>query len=270
MRRSAQIRVGLGSWAVVTWLAIMAMFVLSGCQGVVTPGGADSGAAPSAATGTAHAAATPSAGAGHTAQAEPHKVVVIGDSLSTGMGSTPAEAWPSLISAAPLDPDDDFDVVNASQNGSGYVAVGDNGSTFGTQVAQAVTADTQLVVFFGSDNDMGASQAAISAAAGKAFEAAKASSPHAVLLVVGPQAYTTQPEAARLTVRDALEQAASTSAALFVDPIGQGWFIGQVAELVGPDGEHPSVAGQRYLQAQLEKLIKEEVSAMPSPTLRAK
>lgn len=233
-------------------LAVVAMLVLSACHGVpaATPG----------------AASTASSSASQ-ADKQVHKVVVVGDSLSTGMGSSVEDAWPSLLSAAPLDPEDSFDVVNASQNGSGYVQVGSNNSTFGRQVEQAVTSDTELVVFFGSENDMGNSTADIGAAATAAFAAVKAKSPHAVVLAVGPPAYTTQPEAARLAVRDAIRKAASGAGALFVDPIEQGWFIGEVAELVGPDGVHPTAAGQRYLQAQLEKLIKEEI--VPNPTAAA-
>ncbi|MCQ9163399.1 SGNH/GDSL hydrolase family protein [Arthrobacter sp. STN4] len=238
-------------WGVLPWLALAAILALAGCEGVADPGNA--------------AAANPAATA-----SRPHKVVVVGDSFSTGYGSSAEDAWPSLISAAPLDPDDNFDVVNVSHNGSGYVTVGDNNSTFGAQVQQAVTADTQLVVFFGSENDMGHSKAGIAAAASAAYAAVKAKSPHAVELVVGPPTYTSAPEAARLDVRDALEQAASDSGALFVDPIQQGWFIGKVAELVGPDGDHPTAAGQRYLQAQLEKLIKEAVETLPAPTVKAR
>lgn len=238
-------------------LAVVAMLVLSGCQGTTaaTPGA------------TSSLGATSSPGATSTAtppSSQAQKVVVVGDSLSTGMGSTAQEAWPSLISAAPLDPEDNIDVVNASQNGSGYVTVGSNNSTFGSQVEQAVTSDTELVVFFGSENDMGNTSQDIGAAATAAFAAAQAKSPHAVVLAVGPPAYKAQPEAARLAVRDAVKNAASGAGALFVDPIEQGWFVGQVAELVGPDGVHPTAAGQRYLQAQLEKIIKEEIVLNPS------
>ncbi len=242
-------------WGVLAWLAVVAILVLTGCEGAggTTPGGPGT---PATASATVPAAAP--------ASTQAHKVVVVGDSLSTGMGSSARDAWPSLISAEPLDPDDSFDVVNASQNGSGYVTVGANNSTFGAQVEQAVTSDTALVVFFGSENDMGHSSADIGAAAAAAFAAAKAKSPHAVVLAVGPPAYTSQPKAARLAVRDAVQNAATDAGALFVDPISEGWFIGEVAELVGPDGVHPTVAGQRYLQAQLEKLIKEEINSTPA------
>lgn len=249
-----------GHPAVVLALVLAGVLALSGCAGA----GLAAGNAGLAAGNDAYPAAS------KASQAEPHKVVVVGDSFSTGMGSSVADAWPSLIDAAPLNPEDNFDVVNVSQNGSGYVTVGDNNSTFVSQVKGAVTPDTQLVAFFGSENDMGNSKAAIGAAAEAAFDAVKAKSPHAVVLAVGPPSYTTSPKAARLAVRDALKQAASRAGALFVDPIAQGWFIGQAAELVGPDGDHPSAAGQRYLQAQLEKLISEEVPAMPAPTPTSK
>ncbi|ALE07617.1 hypothetical protein AL755_06485 [Arthrobacter sp. ERGS1:01] len=219
-------------------MAAALLLALSGCQGV--------------------AAAQPPALA--KAPAAPHKVVVIGDSLSTGFGTTAQDAWPNLINTDPVDIDDQLQLFNASTNGSGYVSIGTGNSTFGSQVKDAVTSDTQLVLFFGSENDMGQAPAAIGAAASAAFAEAKAKSPQAVMLVVGPPSYTDQPESDRLAVRDEVQDAAVAVGAMFVDPIAQGWIMGHVDDLIGPDGDHPSVAGQHYIKAQMEKLIKEALS----------
>ena len=245
-RRTAALTLGLLAMAASLLLA------LAGCQGV--PAAQD----PAPATATAPAA--------------PHKVVVIGDSLSTGFGTTPQDAWPNLINTDPADIGDQLQLFNASTNGSGYVSVGDGNSTFGSEVKDAVTSDTQLVLFFGSENDMGQPPAAIGAAASAAFADAKAKSPQAVMLVVGPPSYTDQPESDRLAVRDAVEDAAVAVGAMFVDPIAQGWIMGHVDDLIGPDGDHPSVAGQHYIKAQIEKLIKEALSqpvAIPTATQSA-
>lgn len=218
-------------------LVVLAALLLAGCQGAPT------------------APATP-------VPVKPHSVVVIGDSLSTGFGTTAKDAWPNLINTGPSDPKDPLDLVNAAQNGSGYVTVGDNNSTFGTQVKLAVTADTEMVLFFGSENDRGHTAAEIGDAATAAYAAAKTVSPHAAILVVGPPAYSNQPEANRLAVRDAVQDAAQAAGATFVDPIAQGWIMGHVAELIGPDGVHPSVAGQHFIQGQMEKLIKQALAQL--------
>jgi lysophospholipase L1-like esterase len=113
-------------------------------------------------------------------------VVVIGDSLSTGFGTSAKDAWPNLIDSDAREDSDPLNVVNVAQNGSGYLQVGWNKSTFGSQVQQAVTPDTDLVVFFGSENDRGFDPKKLTAAMTDAYTAAKEKSPNATVLVVGP------------------------------------------------------------------------------------
>jgi lysophospholipase L1-like esterase len=179
------------------------------------------------------------------------RVVVVGDSLSTGYGTSADLAWPSLLS------DEEggrVEVVNASENGDGYLAVGDDNGTFASHAAEAVDAEAQVVVFFGSENDMGADGSELGAAVGETLEAARSSSPKARIIVVGPPSYTAQPEPERVAVHDALEEAASREGADFVDPMAQGWFVG-LDGMVGPDGVHPSVAGQFYLRDEMARAL---------------
>ncbi|MGL3807471.1 SGNH/GDSL hydrolase family protein [Paeniglutamicibacter sp. R2-26] len=207
------------------------------------------------------AAPVPTAGA---MQPSPHRVVVIGDSLSTGFGTTARDAWPNLIDTDPAAGEGSLDVVNVAQNGSGYLRVGWNDSTFGSQVQQAVTADTDLVVFFGSENDRGFDPPRLSSAMAETYAAAREKSPHAAVLVVGPPAYSDKPEANRLAVRDAVRDAAGASGATFVDPIALGWIVNDLDGLVGPDGVHPSVAGQQDLRDKMEPLINEALPRDPA------
>lgn len=122
---------------------------------------------------------------------------------------------------------------NVAQNGSGYRCSGSNKSTFGPQVRQAVSTDTDLVVFFGSKYGRG-----------HARGWAPACSNH--------------PEVKRLAARDAVQAAAGAVGEKFVDPIAVGWIVvdvgdvGDVDDLVGPDGVHPSLAGQHDLRANME------------------
>lgn len=182
------------------------------------------------------------------------KLLVIGDSLSTGFGTSAEEAWPNLLR---LDPDvgPHWNVVNASTNGSGYLSVGDNESTFATQLAASVSSDDSLILFFGSENDMGKSAAQVQAAAGAVYAQAKESAPNAKLVVVGPPSYSVEPEDSRRAVRDGVGAAASTAGAEFIDPIEEGWIMGNTGALLGDDGDHPSHAGQIYLEAKMETII---------------
>lgn len=182
-------------------------------------------------------------------------MVIIGDSLSTGHGTSPADAWPNLVENDPAFQQFQATIVNAAQDGSGYVSVGEDGSTFGSQVDGAVTDSTRLVLFFGSENDMGAAPGETEAAAAQAFASAKARAPHADILVVGPPSNTSTPEPERLEVRDQDKAAALKAGADFVDPIDLGWIMNDAGNLIGPDGDHPSVAGQQYLRARMEALI---------------
>lgn len=236
-------RLGLGSVTLLVGFAGLILALL-GCQGSnVNP------------TAPGQAVSNPA----HTP-----KVVVIGDSLSTGYGTSPEYAWPYLINSDPHGTDDKLDVKNAAQNGSGYATVGDNHSTFGSQVEQAVDASTQLVLFFGSVNDLGKEPAAMADAAAAAYAGAKAKAPGVALLVVGPPSYTDMPDAGLLAVRDELAKAAGAAGAAFVDPIAQGWFLGQTPGLVGPDGVHLSIAGQRHVQMQMRNLIEKYPQATPT------
>lgn len=191
------------------------------------------------------------------------RVVVVGDSLSTGHGTSPADAWPALIRTDPVLVD--YQVVNAAENGSGYVSRGDLDGTFGTQVDQFVTPDTGVVVFFGSENDIGYASSAVAEAASAAMTGAASIAPSAKIIVVGPPSYLPAPDPALVDVREQLKAAASGAGAEFVDPIEEGWISDDVDALIGPDGDHPTVAGQHYLLEHIAAVI-EQASAEPAAT----
>jgi acyl-CoA thioesterase-1 len=225
-------------------LSLSAALVLTGCQG---PGSAE----------TATESSFPS-------PATVRNVVVIGDSMSTGFGTSADDAWPHLIATTPRGDSMPLEIRNTAQNGSGYLNVGITGSTFAWQVEQAVTPDADLVVFFGSVNDLHHDPTELAAVIAGIYASAKERAPHATLLVVGPPAYSTRPEPRLLALRDAVKQEAQAAGAIYVDPISQGWFVGDVDRLVGPDGLHPSVEGEHYLREKIEPLIIETLRRQPS------
>ncbi|WP_422936242.1 SGNH/GDSL hydrolase family protein [Sinomonas sp. P47F7] len=184
------------------------------------------------------------------------RLVVVGDSLSTGLGTSAAASWPVLLERAEESGPEKLEVVNAAENGSGYVTPGDEGDTFGAEVMQFVNEDTKVVLFFGSDNDLGSTPAQITDAATTAFQAARAkAAPDARLIVVGPPAYTIPPDADIVSIRDALRTAADRSGAAFVDPIAEVWIAEHTDELIGPDGEHPTAAGHERLAQLMENVL---------------
>jgi lysophospholipase L1-like esterase len=175
----------------------------------------------------------------------PVRVVVVGDSLSTGHGTSPQQAWPALMRKDPEVAG--LEVVNAAEDGSGYLSLGDYNGTFGSQVEDFVTPDTGIVVFFGSENDLGYPPADLGSAALAAMDRAETLAPEARIIVVGPPSYTTTPDPGLVDISDQLKSAALQAGGEFVDPIAEGWISDDFDDLIGPDGDHPTVQGQHYL-----------------------
>lgn len=183
------------------------------------------------------------------------KVVVIGDSLSTGFGTSPEQAWPELLQSAHLSNARPLQVSNAAENGSGYVAAGDEGDTFATQVQAAVRPDSDVVVFFGSDNDAGTAPGELGDAASLAFAAASSLAPKAVLVAVGPLSGSDEQDPLLADVRDGEAAAARNMGVTFIDPIADQWLGARADVLLGPDGEHPSAEGQEFLRDEMQRIL---------------
>ncbi|MET1085916.1 MAG: SGNH/GDSL hydrolase family protein [Arthrobacter sp.] len=183
------------------------------------------------------------------------KVVVIGDSLSTGYGTSPDQAWPQLLQQVHVLHTRPVQVTNAAENGSGYLVPGEYGNTFTMEVDSAVTADADVVVFFGSDNDWGTDPEELRNAAAKTFAAASALAPEAVLVAVGPLSGSDEPDPVLADVRDSAASAARNAGVEFIDPIADQWLKGRAGVLLGPDGEHPSAAGQEFLRDKMKQIL---------------
>lgn len=131
----------------------------------------------------------------------PVRVVVIGDSLSTGLGTSPKQAWPKLLQSVPLPDKRSVEIVNAAENGSGYLATGVDGDTFRMEVEGAVTPATDVILFFGSDNDTGADPEELKAAVASTFDAASSLVPKAILVAIGPLSGGERPDPVLAHVR---------------------------------------------------------------------
>jgi len=166
-------------------------------------------------------------------------VAVIGDSIESGTGLRPAEAWPALVAV-----DRRWELENYSVPGAGFVE-------FGAQVDQAIAHPVDMVLIGASDNDLGRNVSTVSAAMTAAAERLRTALPHARIL--GFNALTGQASDNDLApLNEALRDAVTAVGGHWLD-LGQP-YRGR-AGLVQNDGEHPTAAGQQAIAAAvLERL----------------
>ncbi len=198
----------------------------------------------------------------------PARVVVIGDSLSTGYGMSPAEAWPSLLSQELQPGQRPVEITNAAKNGAGYIAAGEGGETFKTQIAATVDASTDIVVLFGSDNDADQDPSDLRSAIEDALAESKALAPRAARIIIGPLTAFGPTEADLDGIRDQEKSAARDAGAEFVDPILEHWIPDPESPLLGPDGEHPSSQGQQFLKARIQGILTSLENSGTAPSLK--
>lgn len=182
------------------------------------------------------------------------RVAVVGDSLTSGF-ATPGYPWTAsaqaMLDAAQIP----ATLVNSSAAGAGYAARGDQNHNFADLVRLSVTSDTAVVLIFGSDNDT--ADPGYAAAVGATVELAQRLAPQARVLLIGPPATPADPAGALSDIRNVLRGAAVDGRAGFVDALD--WFAGPAVGNVGPDGEHPTVAGQDYLARRITPLLVDAV-----------
>jgi acyl-CoA thioesterase-1 len=176
------------------------------------------------------------------------RLVVIGDSLSTGF-ATPGDPWTRQARSLFTARGQHVQITNASENGAGYVAPGDNGNVFLDLVNRAVVAQAQIVVVFGSDNDAG--QPDVAPAMAQTLQRVRDLAPAATLLVVGAPSVPADPGVDLTGIRDALATATAHVGGHFLDPLSLGWFQGPASQFVADDGEHPNTDGEQYLAQQM-------------------
>ena len=170
------------------------------------------------------------------------RILVVGDAFSAP--PAPGGGWPELVAGDLRASGRPVEMVVAASDLAGYAEPDAQGVTL-AGLAQQAGSGFDLVVFFGSRNDIAAA-ADVQAAATAAFAAARGASPDAALLVIGPT-WPGIPPGYIVTNRDAVAAAAVPTGAVFVDPLTAGWFTGQAAAFLVPDGTRPTAEGQRYL-----------------------
>lgn len=183
--------------------------------------------------------APPTLGLGSAVNGERHRVVaVVGDSIESGMGLEPFEAWPALVAV-----DRRWALQNFSQPGAGFVAIGDSNEDFEAQVDQAIAAKADVVLIGASDNDLGQDDAAVAKAMSAAVERLSDALPKARL--VGYNALTGEASDSDLApLNEALRTAITSAGGKWVD-LGQPYR--GLTGLVQDDGEHPTLGGQEAI-----------------------
>lgn len=181
------------------------------------------------------------------------RLVTYGDSFTAEKLAVPEQRGPtwSHIVADALG----LELSNRALGGTGYTAESWGNIAFPARVAQDPPVGADVVLVFGSVNDVnfGHGVAAEAAAAADTLDAIQAAAPDAVLIVVGPQ-WPAAPAVPALAyqLRDVVQAAAAERGAVFVDALT--WFQGH-PELIGSDGLHPNDAGHRYMAALLRPTI---------------
>jgi lysophospholipase L1-like esterase len=207
-------------------------------------------------------AGIPAAAAGTPQTTRPVRILVVGDSYTAGgrEGGAGKASWAHLVAQDLTAAGRRVTLEVAAAGGSGYVRTGPRHTTF-VQLARRTRSQRDLVVFFGSRNDIAAAPE-VQAAAEAAFAAVRAASPRAALLVVGPPWVDADPPDYIRADRDAVGAAARAAGATFVDPLAEGWFTGRAERFIGTGSIHPTDSGHRYMAGlllpRIERLLPPE------------
>lgn len=187
---------------------------------------------------------------------KPMKVVVVGDSFtgdtpSGGLGPT---SWHQLDFRQLRKNGFDITAHISDEVGSGYVARGNKGTTFGDKVRSLVEPGDNLVIIFGGTSDAAEKPESVAAAVSDAFSHVRTASPRAKLIVVGPVSPAADPGPAVPRVRDIVKREAAKIDAVFVDPIADQWLVGD-PNLTRQYGLGATDAGHAYIADKLLPII---------------
>lgn len=187
---------------------------------------------------------------------EPPVVVVFGDGYTAGSeaGGLRERNWTALV-AAELD----ADVRPFAVSRSGYASVGLTGETFADLAADHGVADADVVVVFGSRNDLGHSADEVAQGAVTTFQTLVGTAPAADLVVVGPAWSNAAPPGELAGLSAAVRDAATDAGATFVDPLAQSWFFAPEG-LIAADGVSPTDAGHAELAERLAPVIEQALA----------
>lgn len=175
-------------------------------------------------------------------------IVTIGDSIMSGYGLDPDEAWPALLGEQTH-----LDIVNLSCGGAGFVVDGDCGTNFSALAQEAIDLKPTMIILQSSDNDADEDADDIDAATRTTVEQLHDALPSTQL--VGLSTLWNQPWEAPESIEwssNALRSAVDAADGTFVW-LGQP--LQENPELLQWDSEHPTAEGQRYLAHHVRAVL---------------
>ncbi len=174
--------------------------------------------------------------------------VFVGDSYTSGWNGAGigSHGWPALVGRAR-----GWKTVNLAVAGTGFQNPGWTDQPIGSRLGAVVRASPDVVFVVGGHNDSRWSAASTGASADRLLGRLRAALPRVRIVVVGPIWQDGRPPARCLVLRDHLRRMAASIGAVFVDPLGEGWFAGAAHRWIGPDGLHPTDAGHRHIAERI-------------------
>lgn len=175
-------------------------------------------------------------------------VSVIGDSYTTGersKGGVGEKGWPAILARRT-----GWTVFKDAQGASGYRSQGFTGKyydglVYKEQVAKLPAQRPDLVIVFGSSNDIGhLKEPGFDKDVAATLQAVRAAAPEAYVVVATTFWGYDDPPAELLRIRDIQKQAtADLGCADFLDPIADAWIGQRYHFLIVPGDDHPTDAG---------------------------
>ncbi|MDF3303410.1 SGNH/GDSL hydrolase family protein [Rhodococcus sp. T2V] len=232
------------AWIVAGILSISAALILVGAGIIVSTTRSETDY-------TSHYTTPPSADSINAVQ-----VAVIGDSYTSGteVGGFGSSGWPALLENRLYTTEHPVLVAVSGRPGSGYANPGAGNKTFGQDLESIISADTDVVVMFGSRTD---ANMRIQESAGATYAAIRRIAPTAAIIVIAPAWINEDVPERIIRLRDELKPAAMAAGAVFVDPIGEGWFFGKNSSLIGEDEIHPTNEGHKYMANLIEPRLRD-------------
>ncbi|WP_243227690.1 SGNH/GDSL hydrolase family protein [Microbacterium sp. CIAB417] len=175
-------------------------------------------------------------------------IITIGDSIMSGYGLDPDQAWPVLLGEQTH-----TDIVNLSCAGAGFVVDGDCGTNFSALAQAAVGLEPAMIILQSSDNDSDEDADDIDSATRATVEELHAALPST--RIVGLSTLWNQPWEAPPSIAwssDALRSAVEAADGTFVW-LGQP--LQENPELLQWDSEHPTAEGQEYLARHVRTVL---------------
>jgi lysophospholipase L1-like esterase len=183
------------------------------------------------------------------------RVLIVGDSYTTGRGSSDGQTgWAQILSAR-----DGWDSTIDGRPGTGYANAGSTGDSANTYLPRIVAAADErpdLVIVQGSQNDWTLGASALRERVEDTLQQAVHQWPRALVVAIGPSA--PQPRAASTGAIDAAVGAGAQAVGVpYIDPNAEQWFTTVNShDYAAADGEHLDDDGYRYLAGRIDSALR--------------